>query len=397
MTIFPGCKCCGPSTNCDSLCSATFSKRTNQLVDFNGPHSGGYLFQSAFPAGWPDGNVLQYNRELIVEVNNETLDEWIVESYYDTFLGVYSYGLLPTKYPRVPPVGSDILGRTRSPVRIDIFMVPGRTYEPFTNTSQCSATALFSFLDTQYDPGYGDWYSKSVPGDVNLLFNGYGGFRQKANPMVIGSVNNFYISPSEFTVGGMSETGVIGSHYFIPDVIDEATIAPNWGTVPPQPYTMISMQDWRNSNSVYCKAIRKNDGGGSPYPGEDNGPREPFVGQVYEANITWPDMLSIGKNCNPYTTRNSAMTKTKTSGGPGTELKNTLASWGIHPKKGGGCKCKDMEVKMNRLGSACKEPANLKMIVDHLQAEAKKRKLPFVRKAGELLVLRAVKRFEKES
>ena len=73
------------------------------------------------------------------------------------------------------------------------------------------------------------------------------------------------------------------------------------------------------------------------------------------------------------------MPTTKTTG-PGTELKNTLASWGIHPKKSGGCKCKDMEVKMNRLGSACKEPKNLQMIVDHLQAEAKKRNLPFVRK-----------------
>ena len=83
--------------------------------------------------------------------------------------------------------------------------------------------------------------------------------------------------------------------------------------------------------------------------------------------------------------------------GPGTHLKNMLAAWGIHAKKGGGCKCKDMEVKMNRLGIACKEPANLKMIVDHLQAEAKKRRLPFVRKAGEMLVLRAVKRFEKNS
>ena len=84
---------------------------------------------------------------------------------------------------------------------------------------------------------------------------------------------------------------------------------------------------------------------------------------------------------------------TTTTTGPGTHLKNMLAAWGIKAKEKG-CGCKSMEKKMNRLGSACKEPANLKMIVDHLQAEAKKRKLPFVRKAGEMLVLRAVKRFE---
>ena len=89
------------------------------------------------------------------------------------------------------------------------------------------------------------------------------------------------------------------------------------------------------------------------------------------------------------------MPQTKT--GPGTHLKEMLEAWGIHAKKGGGCKCKDMEVKMNRLGSACKEPKNLQMIVDHLQAEAKKRNLPFVRKVGEMLVLRAVKKFENNS
>ena len=106
-----------------------------------------------------------------------------------------------------------------------------------------------------------------------------------------------------------------------------------------------------------------------------------------------PDEAACEAACPPTGGRTMPQTKT----GPGTHLKEMLEAWGIHAKKSGGCKCKDMEVKMNRLGSDCKEPANLKMIVDHLQAEAKKRKLPFVRKAGELLVLRAVKRFEKES
>ena len=89
-----------------------------------------------------------------------------------------------------------------------------------------------------------------------------------------------------------------------------------------------------------------------------------------------------------------AMQKKPKTTGPGTQLKKTLASWGIHPKENGKCGCKSMEKKMNRLGSACKDPKNLQMIVDHLQAEAKKRNLPFVRKIGEMLVLRAVKKFE---
>ncbi len=99
--------------------------------------------------------------------------------------------------------------------------------------------------------------------------------------------------------------------------------------------------------------------------------------------------------CPPDTTPlgGRTMPTTKT-GGPGTEL-NTLAAWGIHAKKGGGCKCRDWEVKMNRWGSDCRQ--HMDAIVDHLQAEAKKRNLPFVRKAGEMLVKRAIKRFEKES
>ena len=91
-------------------------------------------------------------------------------------------------------------------------------------------------------------------------------------------------------------------------------------------------------------------------------------------------------------TKEEPMTQTI---GPGTHLKNMLATWGIHAKKGGGCKCKDMEVKMNRWGSDCSQ--HMDAIVDHLQAEAKKRNLPFVRQAGEMLVKRAIKRFEKES
>ena len=80
-----------------------------------------------------------------------------------------------------------------------------------------------------------------------------------------------------------------------------------------------------------------------------------------------------------------------TTTGPGTHLKNMLAAFGIKAKEKG-CGCKSMEKKMNRLGSACTEPKNLQMIVDHLQAEAKKRHLPFVRKVGEMLVKRAVRK-----
>ena len=85
-----------------------------------------------------------------------------------------------------------------------------------------------------------------------------------------------------------------------------------------------------------------------------------------------------------------------TTTGPGTHLKNMLAAFGIKAKEKG-CGCKSMEKKMNRLGSACTEPKNLQMIMDHLQAEAKKRSLPFVRKVGEMLVKRAVRKSQQNS
>jgi len=99
--------------------------------------------------------------------------------------------------------------------------------------------------------------------------------------------------------------------------------------------------------------------------------------------------------CTTAKTVEGGRTMPTTKTGPGTHLKNTLAAWGIHAKKGGGCKCKDMEVKMNRWGADCRK--HMDAIVDHLQAEAKKRNMPFVRKAGKMLVERAIRRFEKES
>lgn len=121
---------------------------------------------------------------------------------------------------------------------------------------------------------------------------------------------------------------------------------------------------------------------------------DPFL-QPWVPKPTNEPVYDAGNNATPVNVPlESNKTMTTKTGGPGTELANMLKAWGIHPKKSGGCKCKDMEVRMNRLGSACKDPKNLKMIVDHLQAEAKKRNLPFVRKVGEMLVLRAVKKFE---
>ena len=85
------------------------------------------------------------------------------------------------------------------------------------------------------------------------------------------------------------------------------------------------------------------------------------------------------------------MTTTKTTGGPGTELKRLLGSFGIQSKEKG-CGCRSMQKKMDKPGWA---ESHKEEIIDHLAAEAKKRRLPFIRLAAEKLVDLAIRRAEK--
>ena len=85
------------------------------------------------------------------------------------------------------------------------------------------------------------------------------------------------------------------------------------------------------------------------------------------------------------------MTTTKTTGGPGTELKKLLGSFGIQSKEKG-CGCRSMQKKMDKPGWA---ESHKEEIINHLAAEAKKRRLPFIRLAAEKLVDLAIRRAEK--
>ena len=87
------------------------------------------------------------------------------------------------------------------------------------------------------------------------------------------------------------------------------------------------------------------------------------------------------------------MTTTKTTGGPGTHLKNLLAWFNIKSKEKG-CGCRSLQKKMDRNGPQwCRD--NREQILDHLAAEAKKRGLPFLRLAAEKLLELAIRRSEK--
>lgn len=76
-------------------------------------------------------------------------------------------------------------------------------------------------------------------------------------------------------------------------------------------------------------------------------------------------------------------------GGPGTELKKALGMLGIHPTKN--CSCNSRMAYMDDQGVEWVE-ANIETVVDWLQQEARKRRLPFFRAVGRMLVNRAIKR-----
>jgi len=79
----------------------------------------------------------------------------------------------------------------------------------------------------------------------------------------------------------------------------------------------------------------------------------------------------------------------KPKSGPGTELSKILSSIGINPKECG-CSCKSRAKKMDKEGIAwCEE--NIETIVTWLQEEAAKRRLPFLRTVGKVLVKKAIR------
>ena len=92
------------------------------------------------------------------------------------------------------------------------------------------------------------------------------------------------------------------------------------------------------------------------------------------------------------TNTRKAKNMTTTTTGPGTELANLLKWFNIHAKEGG-CGCKSMEKKMNRGPQWCRDHKD--EILAHLEKEAKKRNLPFIRIAAEKLVNLAIRRAEK--
>ena len=78
----------------------------------------------------------------------------------------------------------------------------------------------------------------------------------------------------------------------------------------------------------------------------------------------------------------------------GTELKAMLSWLGV--KATSVCKCSDRASQMDKAGCQWVKD-NVEVVVGWLEEEAKKRRMPFARLAGRLLVLQAVRRAEAKS
>ena len=104
--------------------------------------------------------------------------------------------------------------------------------------------------------------------------------------------------------------------------------------------------------------------------------------------------VTVQMKCGETKTRSSTMhTTTKTTTGPGTQLKTMLGWFNIKAKEKG-CGCKSWQKKMDGGGPQwCRD--HKEEILAHLEKEAKKRGLPFVKLAASKLVDLAIRRAER--
>jgi hypothetical protein len=87
--------------------------------------------------------------------------------------------------------------------------------------------------------------------------------------------------------------------------------------------------------------------------------------------------------------KENPMPKRNVPGGAGTELTKLLNFFGIESKEKG-CQCRSRAKKMDKNGVEwCSQ--NIEKIIDWLKEEAQKRKLPFIRTAAKVIVLRAIR------
>ena len=105
-----------------------------------------------------------------------------------------------------------------------------------------------------------------------------------------------------------------------------------------------------------------------------------------ERYVTQDDGLTIQADISAFRAAPPIQaTNLNSTSGPGTELKALLAKVGIHATPT--CKCNKMARQMDAWGQESLD--HIEEIVDVMEETARKRKLPFLRTAGRILVRQA--------
>jgi len=115
-----------------------------------------------------------------------------------------------------------------------------------------------------------------------------------------------------------------------------------------------------------------------------------------KVTLSHHDYLALIRKYRPREQRPRPPKTEEIGHGPGTELKALLKRVGIVASPGCSCNTRAKLMDANEL----KEPGwcekNLETICDWLQEEATKRKLPFLRMAGKILVRKAIRNARKK-
>lgn len=107
----------------------------------------------------------------------------------------------------------------------------------------------------------------------------------------------------------------------------------------------------------------------------------------------WEQGLGPGQAIQPDKANRHRAPSINPASGPGTELKRLLRWFLIGSKVG--CDCAVMAARMDRWGpDACRD--NMALILDRMEKEAKKRKLPFTHWGAKRLVSMAISKAERK-
>ena len=354
MTIFPGCKCCGPPKPCNFTCH---SKQSSQ--NFGRPED-----YKCFPN---DGTIPPYPWEPFGSGCYETAEE-CAQNCKPCWRRGKAILFCP---PAATNSTLTVTGFDFEPGE-EGFTLPVPIGAVMTSFHPENAGCLFRH---QYNVA-------DVNGaSISLFSNDISGFTEQ--------LDDSY----RFEYFGLGSGSPGGVDYFIRGQGSRDLTAPNESfdlTYSLYRYDLANNQIFAGTYTMTLQFIGEEPLYVYECSFREDGPTGGPGGWVLDSAICYESEAEC--DAQP-TTGGRTMPATKT--GPGTELAALLKTIGIDAKEKG-CQCKSHARRMDKEGPQwCRD--NIETILGWLQTEAKKRKLPFIKTAAKQVVLLAIRRAEKKS